>query len=454
MSYYSTQIRDGFGREIRVSKESAPIAKNAGLLAISTCLDRIRFLSTFETYISDSISSIRKPTSSRENQYTNMDLIRQRFFALMAGYEDLNDHDALSQEEGFRLTLGSKVASSTTLCRFERSITEQTINKGNEFLRDFYLKHGPRKKVVIIDVDNTPVETFGFQESQYFNGHYNCKCYLPLLAFIDGYPVGVYNGTTDGRKKMLEVLQPLVTAIRKRRPNTVILLRADSGFNSTALIELCEELNIYYVIGLAKNKNLLKRLEQWQPESIKILQQPNDIGSVLAHIGEIQDYQAKGWKEPRRIIVRDYWNDQRREWDVRFIQTNIPKEDNQKCADLWKKDAVYLYNLVYCQRCLAEQYNQEFKAQAFGQRVSSSRYLTNSYRMLLAALCQAAFRFLRTKYFRKGTSWHTATLSKFRRECVQVPAFVIKQSKRFVTLAFPKTSLNSHCLQRLLSLEG
>lgn len=77
-------------------------------------------------------------------------------------------------------------------------------------LRDFYIKHGPRKKVVIIDVDNTPVETFGFQENQYFNGHYNCKYYLPLLAFIDGYPVGVYNGTTDGRKKMLEVLKPFV----------------------------------------------------------------------------------------------------------------------------------------------------------------------------------------------------------------------------------------------------
>lgn len=65
-------------------------------------------------------------------------------------------------------------------------------------------------------------------------------------------------------------------------------------------------------------------------------------------------------------------------------QTNIPKEDNQKCSDLWKKDAEDLYNLVYCQRCLAEQYNQEFKAQTFGQRVNSSRYLTNSYRILLA----------------------------------------------------------------------
>lgn len=82
--------------------------------------------------------------------------------------------------------------------------------------------------------------------------------------------------------------------------------------------------------------NLLKCLEQCQPESVKILQHQNDAGNVLAHIGEIHDYQAKGWKEPCRIIVHDYWNDQRREWDVRFIQTNIPKEDNQKCSVLWK----------------------------------------------------------------------------------------------------------------------
>lgn len=31
------------------------------------------------------------------------------------------------------------------------------------------------------------------------------------------------------------------------------------------------------------------------------------------------------------------------------------------CADLWKKSSEELYNLLYCQRGLAEQYNQEFK---------------------------------------------------------------------------------------------
>ena len=84
----------------------------------------------------------------------------------MAGHEDLNDHDVLRLEEGFRLALGSNMASSATLCRFEQQINEKTIDKGNEFLRDFYIKHGPRKKVVIIDVDNTPAETVGFQEKR------------------------------------------------------------------------------------------------------------------------------------------------------------------------------------------------------------------------------------------------------------------------------------------------
>ena len=116
--------------------------------------------------------------------------------------------------------MGNELASCSTLCRFERKIPEELLDKGNEFLRNFFLRHGPRKKVLIIDVDNTPVETHGFQEGRKFNGHYDCNCYLPLLAFIEGYPIGVYNGTIDGRKRMLEVLRPLVESIRAERPNT------------------------------------------------------------------------------------------------------------------------------------------------------------------------------------------------------------------------------------------
>ena len=44
-----------------------------------------------------------------------------------------------------------------------------------------------------ISVDNTQVELYGHQEGLKFDGHYrcnrNCNCCLPLLAFIDGFPV-------------------------------------------------------------------------------------------------------------------------------------------------------------------------------------------------------------------------------------------------------------------------
>lgn len=69
---------------------------------------------------------------------------------------------------------------------------------------------------------------------------------------------------------------------------------------------------------------MIKRLENWDPEFIKVLRQPESIGDVLSHIEEIRDYKAQSWTGPRRVIVRDSWNDVRREWDVRFIQTNIP----------------------------------------------------------------------------------------------------------------------------------
>lgn len=453
MSYYSTQIRDSLGREIRVSKEPAPLLQNAGLIFSQYWLSKCHFFDDLFACFGDCLQTVRSPKSSRANVYSNKDLIKQRFYALMAGYEDLNDHDFLAVDAGFRAAVGNVLASCSTLCRFEREIPEELLDRGNEFLRNFFLRHGPRKKVLIIDVDNTPVETHGLQGGRKFNAHYDCNCYLPLLAFIEGYPIGVYNGTIDGRKRMLEVLRPLVESIRAERPNTVILLRADSGFSNTALIDLCNELGIYYLIGLAKNKALIKRLENWDPEFIKVLRQPESIGDVLSHIGEIRDYKAQSWTGPRRVIVRDFWNDVRREWDVRFIQTNIPDMNDGTCADLWKKSSEELYNLLYCQRGLAEQYNQEFKVQAFGKRVSSTRQTTNSYRMLLAALCQAAFRFLRTKFFRKGTQWHTATLTKFRRECIQVPAIAIKSTRRHLTLAFDRAALSSSCLTRMLCLE-
>lgn len=89
-----------------------------------------------------------------------------------------------------------------------------------------------------------------------------------------------------------------------------------------------------HLIGLAKNKALIRRLETWEPEFIKVLPQAKCIGHILSQIGEIRDYKARSRTGPRRVIVRDFWTDARREWDVRFIQTNIADTDDGHCAGL------------------------------------------------------------------------------------------------------------------------
>ena len=177
---YSTRLRTATGQRVCVSKKSAPILKNAGLLAVIHHLTQLKYISGLEKALGPTFSKLRPIKGQRENKYSNTDLLIQRFVALIAGYEDLNDHDVLGFDECFRTVLGREIASCSTLCRFERGIEQDTIDAGNKFLVDQWLKWSRRTKVIVIDADNTPVETFGMQEGRKFNGHYDCNCYLPL----------------------------------------------------------------------------------------------------------------------------------------------------------------------------------------------------------------------------------------------------------------------------------
>ena len=246
---------------------------------------------------------------------------------------------------------------------------------------------------------------------------------------IDGFPVGVFNGTEDGRKTLVRVFGKMIDTIRARWPDCIILLRADSGFNSTALIDLCEKKDIFYLIGLAPNKRLVKKMTEWEPQFVDVLRRsPLNGGNLLRHYGEVDDYQSPSWSGPRRVIARDYWSDERREWDSRFIQTNIPRTRCKKAGRLAKFTAKELYEQVYCRRGMAEQHSQEFKIQAFGARVRSSRMLTNSYRMLLAAICQLAYRILRRNFCTKNTPWHESTCVYFGGPSF-VPAGLLSSSR-------------------------
>lgn len=425
---YSTCIRTSCGKSVSIETDTH-VSAFGGLMAVTHHLRNCGVL--------DKVYDTLLPTLPDRGQqgkvkHSAKDLLTQRLMGLMVGKEDLCDTDQLAADPGFMLAIGrNRLASTATLSRFEQKVEQSTLDAGNALLLDMYFRFGNLSKYVYIDVDNTPVELHGYQEKVKFNGHYMCNCYLPLLAFINGFPVGVYNGNEDGRATVVAHLRGIVDRIRKRRPDAIIILRADSGFNGTELIDLCEDLGCYYLIGLAPNKALLRRLEVWDPQFMEVVRRPPVLGgTLLRHIGEIDDYQANSWTGPRRVIVRDYFDDERQQWDPRFIQTNIPSESDGKCGKLWRLSARELYENVYCERGSAEKSNQEFKKQAFGARASSTRFLTNSYRMLLAALCMLFYKILRTCFFTKATPWYSATLKAFREHFITTPAVVENKRSR------------------------
>lgn len=436
----STDIRDAFGRRIELH-ESAEVTSMGGLCA---CVEHLRRCGVLEALHNSLDPTLPERGQAGKVRYSAAQLLELRLLALIAGREDLNDFKKLPSDPGYMLACGLKeLPSFSTLCRFERDITDETLKAGNKFLLDMYFRYSGNQKYIFIDIDNTPVELYGHQENVKFNGHYGCNCYLPLLAFIDGFPIAVHNGNEDGRKVMVKHLKTLVDFIRARRPNSVIILRADSGFNGTELIDLCEKTGCYYLIGLAPNKRLQKLLELWEPEFVDVVRRPPKVGgSLLRHYGELDEYTAATWSKPRRVIVRDYWDDERRQWDPRFIQTNIPSESDGRCGKLWRLGAHELYAHLYCERGTMEKFNQEFKAQAFGSRASSSRFKTNSYRMLLAALCQLFFRILRTCFYGRKSSWYSANLNTFRRAFVCVPALLVQMRTKV------KIHLNTGSLSR------
>lgn len=442
---HCTDILDGFGRCVEINFDRK-ISNLGGLSAALFYLRRNGFFKTLEQALRSFLPNQRQVGKLK---FSSWDLLEQRLIGLIAGKEDLNDYELLKKDPGFITALGRhQIASTATLCRFERSIDQSLIDAANRFLLDVYFRYGYKQKYIFIDVDNTPVELFGHQENVKFNGHYRCNCYLPLLAFIDGFPIGVFNGTQDGRKTMIQVFESMIQRIKQHNPNAIITLRADTGFNSKELIDLCEKLGGYYLIGLAPNKALIQRLSQWEPEFVDVLRRPPEVGgSLLRHYGEIEDYQAQSWSGPRRVIARDYFDDQRRQWDCRFIQTNIPRCRDEKCGNLWRKTTRELYEQLYCERGLTEQHNQEFKAQAFGARASSSRFLTNSYRMILSALCQLAYRLLRLQLFRKKTNWNASTLKAFRSAFICAPA-VIDQMKTKVKITLNAEAVGVDAIER------
>src|SRR5437773_10009647 len=98
----------------------------------------------------------------------------------MAGYEDVNDAERLSQDPTFRLIGSSKIwergaALTSRLQSFETELLTQAGNLAGlaalnrELIARAAAIDSPRR--VVLDMDSTEIPVYGQQEQSAYNGH-------------------------------------------------------------------------------------------------------------------------------------------------------------------------------------------------------------------------------------------------------------------------------------------
>lgn len=412
--------------------------------------------------------------------HTVQQLLAQRIYGLVLGYEDLNDHawlrldpllatacnkrDPTGQDRFNPAHRGVALAGASTLNRLELS--------NNQHTRSHKLAHDPSRiqacllqmgvrclpkhaTEIVLDLDAMGHRLYGAQEGRHYRAHYDEYCYLPLYAFVGDYPLWAQLRTSDkdGADGVIAALTQIVPAIRKRCRRARIIVRGDSGFCREEIMAWCEgQAEVYYCLGFAKNNALVERLGP----ALAAAQMRWCLcgGNPVREFREFAYQTAKSWSRWRRVIGKAEVTAQGA--NPRFIVTNLPAEAFKDDDDKTRFTPARLYEDLYCGRGEMENVLKQQVLDLRADRMSTHYLASNQLRLWLAAFAYLLLERLRA-WGLAGTHLSQATVGSVRLKLLKVAAQVRVSVRRvYVQLssAYPLQSLFRLCHHRLRALSA
>jgi len=365
-------VFDFLGRmRIEVEAVEEQVSSDAGLLPIRQFDERLGWTEGFAAQIHD----------GRSGQFHTVgEMVRQRVFGILAGYEDQNDHDTLRSDGVFKLVAGRRpddldLASQPTLSRLENAITASDLLRLEEwFLAQFIGSFEAPPTQLTLDIDVFDDPTHGAQQLTFFHGFYEQYQYLVRVITCAENDLVVFpvllHGTAHPALGVLQDLARVVARLRAVWPDVQIRVRADSGFAVPPLYADCEQREVEYTIGLGMNAVL-------QRKSRETLEAAADAflatGQPQRHFTAFE-YQAESWPAARWVVVKCEVNEQGP--NRRAVVTN------RLGARVLPQGA---YD-DYADRGESENRNKELKCELKAGRLSDHRYLANCFRLMMHTL--------------------------------------------------------------------
>lgn len=423
---------------VKVNFEGGDLSSDAGLLLLQEFINRMGIDKLLQ-------QEFKTNDSAKFREHEDHDNLLQVIYQLFSAYFKDDCADELTDDPVLTTILGKDaLASQPTLSRFYNRMDQDTLNQFNEIGRELRRRAYSCKKpkMVLLDVDSTLLETYGKQEGEAYNFHYQAHGYHPLLCY-DGLTgdllrAQLRKGADYSSTGVCEFMQPLFDEFMNDYSDTALFLRGDSGFATPYLYKQCETNGTSYAIRLKEN-SVLRELAKDLDAELSEITRENVIDYAVVY-GEFF-YKAGSWDYPRRVVCKIEKPSGQMVYMNTFIVTNMDSPPEKVI-------------MFYCNRGRMENFIKEGKNGFDFAAVSSRSEIVNANRFQVHVLAYNLFNLFRRlalpKEMRKNL------VDTIRLKLLKVAARMIR-SARYITFklcsSFPYKSAFFRTLDNIRQLK-
>jgi hypothetical protein len=279
---------------LRVEFDDERVVSDAGVMLVSTLAQRLGIEA-----LAGELVRLRRDRPGAANAGRK---VMAWLFAMVLGADSIDDSDVLRVGRTRRL-LGGWMPAPSTLGTFLRAFTFGHVRQldallGRALQRAWAAGAGPGDGRLVIDVDSFVGEVCGRLKQGAAYGYTRVLGYHPILATRadtrEALHIRLRRGSVNTQKGMLRFCEELIARVERAGATGLKLLRADSGFWNTKVLEYLERMDWQYSIGVRMIKTVRAAVEAIDQDAWQRIDYPDE--------GEAQI--AETTYGDRRLIVR------------------------------------------------------------------------------------------------------------------------------------------------------
>ena len=288
---------------IRVAFDDHRLVANAGLLLPATLALRLGLGELVDRYLD---------LGSAPGRANTGDKLMTLVASALAGGDCIDDADAL-RSGGTARVLGCVVKAPSTLGTFLRSFRWGHVRQLDRVSRELLAQAwaagaGPGDGPLTIDLDSTICETYGLsKEGARHHGYTGQRGYHPLLAVAAGTGEVLMARLREGRANTARgadhFLRETVSRVRYAGATGQLTVRADSGFYTHSVVQVCRNTDVRFSITVRLSQSLRNLIEAVPEADWRPIPYWMEGGADVAETG-YTPFQSQTGAAPVRLIVR------------------------------------------------------------------------------------------------------------------------------------------------------